>query len=57
MKEPRFIKHIPWKGDINDRMKVSQNHIHLARSVKQKLFYQGRRLCHQRVMLREGLED
>ena len=34
VKEPEFCSPTPRTWDMNDRMKVSQNHIYLARSVK-----------------------
>ena len=58
MKEPELsmARYIPWLWNINDRMKVGQNHIHIARSVKHKLFDQGCQLCQrkQRGDFREG---
>ena len=47
---------LPWRWDINDRMKVGQNHIYLTRSVKQKLFDQGFHLFRPLATL-EGLKD
>ena len=61
MKELEFSSMKPWPSggcDINDRMKVSQNHLYLAPSVKQKFFDQGCRLpqCWAEAAL-EGLKD
>ena len=57
MKELEFSQFIPWRWKINDRMEVSQNHIYLARSVKQKILDQVSRLFQPRDALREGSED